>query len=220
MYKITLMDDTSVSCTSFTVSVFCEELEQFEKEWTKLETDQDRIERFRRSKAGEVVTDFYKTNNDAALNIVQQDPGAEVVQELTVEESDKEYTVLNAYGWPSKLYVDHAFFHIRYVRFQNAFLKLSSYRLTGICKSGFDEGTYTDVTCWGNKFLNSETCGERMAKSKDVFKQDRVESFVFYEIGRFDSMEDLQADFKQMKEHGLTERELDCLLKDIPGEAG
>ena len=55
MYKITLYDRNMPSCTSGVYEIYCDDIDEFEKEWTKLETDKLRIERFRKSKAGEIV---------------------------------------------------------------------------------------------------------------------------------------------------------------------
>ena len=82
MYKITLFDYNCPSCTSGVYEIYCDDIEEFEKEWTKLETDEFRIERFRKSKAGEMVTDYY--SDALELNIVQKDETAELYYEKPV----------------------------------------------------------------------------------------------------------------------------------------
>ena len=67
MYKITLFDYNCASCTSGTASFYVDDIDIFEEKWSKLETSPERIERFRRSKNGEVVTDYY--SDDEELNI-------------------------------------------------------------------------------------------------------------------------------------------------------
>ena len=75
MYKITLFDYNCASCTSGTASFYVDDIDIFEEKWSKLETSPERIERFRRSKNGEVVTDYY--SDDEELNIVQEDKAAD-----------------------------------------------------------------------------------------------------------------------------------------------
>ena len=76
MYKITLFDYNCASCTSGTASFYVDDIDIFEEKWSKLETSPERIERFRHSKNGEVVTDYY--SDDEELNIVQEDKAADL----------------------------------------------------------------------------------------------------------------------------------------------
>ena len=71
MYKITLYDCNLPSCVSGVFSIYCDDIEKFEKDWIQLESDKERIERFRKSKQGEMVTDYYSDSPE--LNIVQRD---------------------------------------------------------------------------------------------------------------------------------------------------
>lgn len=59
MYKVTLYDSDTPAVFSDTFTMYCDDIEEFEKEWIKLENDESCIERFRQSKRGEMVTDHY-----------------------------------------------------------------------------------------------------------------------------------------------------------------
>ena len=69
MYKITLYDYCCCPICDGTVSFFVDNLEDFEKNWKKClgDRDKERVERFERSKNGEIVVDYY--SDDEELNI-------------------------------------------------------------------------------------------------------------------------------------------------------
>ena len=69
MYKVTLFDGNTAPYISNTFSVYCDDIDEFEKNWSGMETDEMRKQRFRRSKQGEMVTDYY--SDAPELNIVQ-----------------------------------------------------------------------------------------------------------------------------------------------------
>ena len=73
MYKITLYDYNCNPICDGTIYFFTEDIENFQKRWFRLlgDHDEERKERFLRSKAGEIVTDYYSDSPE--LNIVQQD---------------------------------------------------------------------------------------------------------------------------------------------------
>lgn len=73
LYLIQLFDYNCPSCTSGVTKVFAEDIEEFSKIYQSIEKDNARVERFLRSKSGEVVTDYY--SDDSELNIVQKVQG-------------------------------------------------------------------------------------------------------------------------------------------------
>lgn len=201
------------SCCSGTFSVYCEDIDEFEKEWKKINNFQEQIERFGCSKAGEIITDYY--SDDPKLNIVQQDCQAKIVCDKKVDLYEKEIIVHNGYGCPSYVYFARGSFEIKYVSFLKKFYKLVKYKLYGGCvKSIADKNLYFPVHCWGNKILKC-SISEDNAMNKSQFKNDTVESIAYYPLTKTDTWEEL----KNM-EASLTDEELDLLLCDIPGEAG
>ena len=88
MYKITLYDNNCCPICDGTTFWFVEDLEQFEQSWLPLQSRYgvSTIERYYRSKRGEIVTDYYSDSED--LNIVQQ-VNSEVLQEKVFEYTDK-----------------------------------------------------------------------------------------------------------------------------------
>ena len=61
------------------------------------------IERYYKSKFGEVVTDYYSDNKE--LNIVQS-VNCEILQEKIFEYTNKEVTIENVYHWETKILFD------------------------------------------------------------------------------------------------------------------
>lgn len=218
MYKVTLFDYNCPSCTSGVYEIYCDDIELFEKEWTELETDEQRIERFRRSKAGEMITDYY--SDDPELNIVQKDEHAKIYYEKTVVMRNKDVTVHNGYDWPSDLHIDKSEYQVRYVRLWGRLLRLVKYKLTGISQDNWISGGNMEVSCYGNPVLknNKVFCG----KSYNItdYSENTIESIVYFPLGSFEKEEEMRADYDDMREDFFTAEELDVLLSDIPGDAG
>lgn len=221
MYKITLFDYNCPACWSGTFSCYCDDIDRFEEEWTRLEKDEERIERFRRSKAGEIVTDYY--SDDPELNIVQEDPEAKVFYEKKIEMRQRKVKVYNSYNRESEIFADRYQFHIKYVKFQGKYLRLVRYKLYGVCqKDYFGFGNYRRNTCFGNPVLieHYDNKKKRLSDNTEDFQNDTVESIIYYESGNFDTLEELQAAYETDRENFLSDEELNLLLADIPGEAG
>lgn len=83
MFKITLYDFNCNPICDGVVSFFTERLEDFEEGWMNSEeVEEDRKERYLRSKAGENVTDYYSDSPE--FNIVQEDTEVQVLWEKEV----------------------------------------------------------------------------------------------------------------------------------------
>lgn len=76
MYKITHYDYNCSPICDGTVSFFTEDIEAFQKKWFAMDRLEESLkEKFLRSKGGELVTDWY-SSDDPELNIVQQGQSA------------------------------------------------------------------------------------------------------------------------------------------------
>lgn len=220
MYKITLFDDNMPSCTSGTESYYCDDIDKFEEEWVKLEKDEDRIVRFRRSKAGEMVTDYYCDIPE--LNIVQQDKWAKIFYERDVYLEDEWVTIQNGYGWESDYYIFKGHIHLCHVRYGTELLLIAEYRIKGICtKCMFQKKMYEPVVCYGNPILKYSIDYEREpTEYLSSFKDDTIESIAYLELKRFRGLKEMYDDHKDRDRVDMTEGELSRLFRDIPGEAG
>ena len=130
MYKITLFDENSSSVSDGVVSVFVDSLEEFEKEWIPLQRDEKRIRRYFQSKNGKIVTDYW--TDDPKFNIVQK-ADMEMIREFTYTQTDKSMQLHNLYRYPSDYHFDELEISVRYVKADDAYLKLAKYKITGGC---------------------------------------------------------------------------------------
>lgn len=220
MYKITLFDANLPGFISGTCEAYCDDINEFEKEWMKIVTNEDLISRFRKSKAGEIVTDYYSDNPD--LNIVQFDKASETIYETNIMIEDFKFKVFNTYGCPMILYGRKADFMIRYVKFQGEYIKLAKFKLWGVCRNDYlINGKYIAADCWGNPFLKTEG-KEFKNRSHDLedFKDKTIESFVYYKLETFKTIEEMSKSYMSGREKTLSRDDLQILLADIPGEAG
>lgn len=218
MYKITLFDNNLPSFFSGTISIYCDDIDEFEKEWVLLNNCPEEIEKFRRSKAGEIVTDYY--SDDESLNIVQQDHQANTFFEKRIELSKRKVVVHNGFDFPMYVYFDKAYLWVRYVYFQGEYLRLVKYKLFGCyIESPILPGSYRAVPCWGNKILK-RTIHSNSEEMKNNFKNDTVESIAYYPLKILDSYEEMKQDYAELEHSFPSEEEIDILLSDIPGDAG
>ena len=93
MYKITLYDYCCNPICDGTESYFVDNLDDFENNWKPLVRSEDRIERYEKSKNGEIVTDYY--SDDEELNIVQKDNNSKVIEEKEFEKSNFDIELYN-----------------------------------------------------------------------------------------------------------------------------
>jgi len=220
MYKITLFDDNMPSGTSGTVSYYFDDIDAFEKSWVQLEQDKKRIERFKRSKAGEMVTDYYC--DIPQLNIVQQERMPKTYFERDVYIQNEWVTIHNGYGCGTGYYIHKAHIHLRYERDGVDFVLLAKYRIEGICREClFQDGKYEPVVCYGNSILKCDIDYEQ-ERTEDVsaFKEDTIESIAYLALKRFRWLKEMHDDYKNRDRVDMTEEELSRLFCDIPGEAG
>ncbi len=144
MYQIQLYDDNCSPVCDGVIRFFTDNLDSFEKNWFSLmeaRKDNERIKRYIKSKAGEIVTDYY--SDDPKLNIVQE-KNVNIIVEKTYTEKDVTKTIFNAYNCSSTYHIDYITYHIRYIKniSDNELLKLCRYEIKGICYD--NEESYWD----------------------------------------------------------------------------
>lgn len=230
MYKITLYDNNCSPICDGTTFWFVENLEKFEEKWLPLQARKDvgKIERYYRSKFGEIVTDYY--SNDASLNIVQS-VDCVVLKEKEFEYTDKEVRVTNTYGWATKILFDKLKIVLRVQSCNDKYYLVGQYFGYGCrrIEPTFNRWCKTDVKYkqmgfYGNpvaeymeRDLNWDDWGKDDAykdfytNDKDFYKNESVETFVWLPIKEVD---------KQYKINEPTMDDLALLLVDIVGEAG
>ena len=219
MYKVTLFDQNCPSCCSGTASFYCDNIDEFEREWIKYVRNESQLERFRRSKNGECVTDYY--SDDPELDVVQFDGEAIIYHELEECFDDLELEIHNSYMWPAKYFFKKFIVSTRFAEFKGQFLELAKYRAEGTCMENWlGKKKYCKATCWGNSVLNHEIAFWEDSDETEDYADDLIESFVYFKVRRFDTKEEMNKAFEERKENGYEYVELDRLMMDIPGEAG
>ncbi|MDE7476748.1 MAG: hypothetical protein K2M91_02170 [Lachnospiraceae bacterium] len=220
MYKVTLYDYNCVSCTSGVAEFFADDINKFQESWFKLEDDEDRKKRFLKSLNGEMITDYYSDSPD--LNIVQEDKDAKILKTDKLCFANKKFTLINGYGCTGDIEVLNAEFLIRHIKFQNDFLIVGKYRLSGVARvDSFIQG-FRQQYVYGNCVLKTQyhsyvefERGKPLYNVRDFsnFKDDVIESICYIPVKWFDSLEEMQG-------YILTQEDLVMLMRDILGEAG
>lgn len=203
LYLIQLFDYNCPSCTSGVTKVFVEDIEEFAKTYQSMEKDVNRVERFLKSKAGEIITDYY--SDDTSLNIVQKFN----VDDLGHTQSwkrDVDISIENGYGWPSEYTFGLLALEICWIKLQGKYYKLvKTYGRDCYIKSDYDVQKI-DIHVFGNPFwINDGT---------------RLESYVWQVADIFDSEEAMNVDRSQLAERSLSEEQINRVFADIPGDAG
>lgn len=230
MYKITLYNQNCSPICDGTTFWFVEDLQEFEKKWLPLQcrNNVDTVERYYKSKFGEIVTDYY--SDDASLNIVQS-VESEILQEKVFEYKDKEVTLVNTYGCESKVLFDRLKIVLRVQSCNEKYYLVGQYfgygcrRVENMFNRWYNtEVKYSQMEFYGNpvaeyikRGINWDDYGKNGAykdfytNDKDFYKHERVETFVWIPIKA------VNAEYKISK---LSTDDLAILLADIVGEAG
>ncbi len=200
IYKVRLFDKNCPSCCSDTFFFFVEDLAEFEKHWLPLAArNPEQVERYYRSKLGEIVTDYYSDSSD--LNIVQQAPGSFLAKKVN-NYTDKTVTLTNAYGCKGTFEFDSLTIEQRVLQYGDKHYLVGQYRAKGCKQSGDFYNTwydtdvkYREMSYWGNPIaeyrhrdINWDDKGSQDAykdfytNDKNFYKHDTVKTFVYFSI--------------------------------------
>lgn len=226
MYKITVYDQNCCPICDWTVNFFAEDIEEFQRRWFAMDGVSEELkDRFLRSKAGEVVTDWY--DNNPKLNIVQRDKGT-VYGERTVVLDHVTFEAHNIYDWPSKFHVNRWTIRFQWIRFQDEYYRIASYRADGVCTYNDFVQRWDYVTCYGNPVLENTVkydpdCYGRAVQGVedepgfDAFWENRIETICWLTNRVFADEAELKRDISAFE---VTEEVMDLLFADVVGEAG
>ena len=217
LYKVELYD-VAHWCPAFvsgTINIFCEDIEDFQRRWFKLETEEEPKERFLRSKNGEIVTDYY--GNDPARNIVQHDL-ATVYAERTVILHSVSFGE-NEFSYDNMFYARRLELWFRWISFKGKYWRIASFTADGPCvKSILLRDGYREVDCDGNPFfentLNAVTGGGRNRPDYwplDFFSANRIVSIGFLESWLFRRKVLMEKDIRRFH---ITDKILERLFRN------
>ena len=173
-YMVTLYDKTCHPTADWTINFFTEDIEDFQSRWLKLESDEDRKERFLRSKSGIFETDYYSVK-EVELDIVQRD-------RVTIYD-EKEFILRNIYfgienavGFKSYLRADEIELQFKWIRFKNKFVRVAKVKVLGLTDHLYLDGKhkFSGAKCWSNPVM--ERLGDRNFDN-DYSRHDSPEIF-------------------------------------------
>ena len=229
MYRIELFDGNAPSGCSGTYYFFVEDLEEFEKHWLPLAARYpEQVERYYRSKLGEVVTDYY--SDDPKFNIVQSEE-AEIITTGKMNYCNKHIDLINSYWCEGGYEFDKLTITQMVIKYGKEYYLVGQYEGHG-CKHDDPiynrwyekEVKYSQMHFYGNP-VAEYTCRDInwddwdkddafkdfYTDNKEFFKHDTVKTFVWLPIKKVD---------KDYKIKALTKQEIQILMVDIIGEAG
>jgi hypothetical protein len=211
-------------------SFFVDNLEEFEKDWLPLQSkkDIDTINRYYKSKSGEIVTDYYSDSPE--LNIVQ------TVDFIVLDSLDYEYNNIdieleNVYDCCTTVNFDNIQFRLRKVKVNDEYILLGQYKGIGGKRVGdfynnfYNKNVkYGQMNFYGNSIakykgrypdwdkIGSTDAYKDFYTNDDKFYHDEiVETFVWLPI------KIVKEDYEIEK---LDNDQMKLLLRDIVGEAG
>lgn len=230
IYKITLFDANFPSCTSGTASFFTEDIDEFEHNYFSDENvESNHLEaqkqRYFRSKAGEIVTDYY--SDAPELNIFQYAEYGTIEKRKTFHYKDKIFELHNGYLIPYPIYAAEAIVELAQIAFkknpdeEGEKYLVARYSLRGVCCKdtfGSDKDKFEDCTPYGNPII--KTCYPEdlpYKGEKEIYSDCKLSTFAWVEL--------YQNCFKGDNVNGYeieepTEEQLAWIMRDIPGEAG
>lgn len=226
MYKVVLYDMNTPAFITNHVSYYMEDIEEFQKEWFLLETDETTKERFLKCRKGEYQSDVPYVEQTEEFRMVQRDENCKCLYEQMVELCDIEPEILNGYDYPTKLYIKNIKIFYRFIQFKNRIREIARFELKGICQNSlFADDLYTKVNCYGNSVIKVENSKELPSnvKRKEIYDDVMMKTIAYKEIAFFE-LEDKNEEFVFSEEIFQNEEHqqitLQVILEDILGEAG
>lgn len=227
IYKITLFDANCPSCTSGTASFFTEDIDEFEHNYFSDENvESNQLEaqkqRYFRSKAGEIVTDYY--SDDPELNIFQYAEYGTIEKRKTFHYEDKIFEFHNGYLISCPIYAAEAIVELAQIAFkkntdeEGEKYLVARYSLSGVCCVGSSLDKFEDCTPYGNPII--KTCYPEdlpYKGEKEIYSDCKLSTFAWVELYQ-DCFNGDNVNGYEIEEP--TEEQLAWIMRDIPGEAG
>lgn len=213
LYKIELFDESHwhPPFVSGTINIFCEDIEDFQTRWFRLEQDEEAKARFLRSKGGEIVTDYY--TDDPELNIVQQDFATIYAEKTVILHSvtfyvNEDYCVNTFYARRLELW-------FRWIAFKGKYWRIAAFTADGPCVESILNDGYRELECDGNPFFENTLRSIARDRAKywprDYFSANRVVSIGFLATGSFRKKALME---KEIRRFNVTEDILDKLFRN------
>ena len=215
LYKIELFDASHwhPAFVSGTINIFCEDIEDFQTRWFKLEPEKEMKEMFLRSKDGEIVIDYY--TDDSEHNIVQQDL-ATIYAERTVILHNVSFDVTEFYC-VNRFYARRLELWFRWIAFKGKYWRIAAFTADGPCVKSFFTDDYYELDCDGNPFFENtlrfmaKGGRDRVKPRPEDFAPNRIVSIGFLEAGTFRKKALME---KEIRRFHVTEEIVDRLFRN------
>ena len=224
LYRLLFQSACLPAFIDFPATFFTENLEEFEKYFFQnAQISEKEKEMYRRSKAGEIVCDFY--GDSPEYNIFQYDAQAELLNYSCNIYQDRELILENFYEFKSKIYAKTVKIETAYAKFKGYSYFLGRYELTGVCRESWQyPGRYKNLDVWGNSvfvqkkskvetYKDPETGLNRVDYPKECFQDSTLKTYCWITI-------ECNNRFPERESTELTDDEICALMCDILGEAG
>lgn len=222
LYLLVFMDANGPGCSSGLTEVYVDNIEEFSKNYQRAEQDRERVSRFLRSKAGEIVTDHY--SDDPELSIVQR-VDVSVIGQKRLSRDNATVILENGFGWKAEYFFRFVTLDVMWIVCNGSLIKLVKPIVRGGCeKNPFGDFPDKDhlwhrVEIHGNPFwINEAEPGmPDWSATSDAFKNTRIESYVWQTAQVFENEEEVK---KDIRKRWLTPEQLIRTFMDLPGDAG
>ena len=210
-YKITLFDENCASFVSGVEMFFTEDVECFEKNYFSSDQYDEVKERYLKSKAGEIVTDYYTDSPEC--NIFQYDAHSNILERKYFSFEKKFFLLRNFWGFLKKVYAEKAEVTIAKILFHGTYYIIGKYKLSGVCEEDYLENdSYRTCYVCGNPIILKSYHEGKRSKNKEDFSECALETYAW--VTMKDSKENLPLP------EVLSEEEIADLMRDIPGADG
>lgn len=228
MFKITHYDWNCSPICDGVINFFAEDIEEFQRRWFALLDlkggEYELKEKFLRSKAGELVTDYYSGSPE--FNIVQYDEG-ELFGEKTVETESVTFEAYNAYDCPSRFHVNKWNIRFRWISFKGKYYRIAAYRASGVCEYKDYSDRWGSVCCYGNPVLENTVSYDPIYEIRKTdewenpnfedFSENTLETICWLVSAYFNNERELKDDISGFE---ISEEIMGKLFDDVVGEAG
>lgn len=232
MYELIFWDSGVDEHFGAMMICYVDDIWEFTQEWSKQIEDKDRIRKFLLALEGAPVQGNILTGTerqevkekDFLLEeyldgvFLLEDPEAKILQQRIIELKDFCFRMEEAVAVSAEFKIKYMQVQIRYVRYDEEYLRLMSYYAQGIakCETGTDgQKWFRSLSKINNSLVKREgmLCPAFSREFED-FTEETIELLAWYPMGYAETWEDLQEQYGKEKLQ-LTRQDLEQLFYDF-----
>jgi hypothetical protein len=162
------------------------DVDEFIRQWRRINIDDDQIERCRKSASGIQISDFgYDYDDDEELNIVQPLQDFEILWQETVQDTERIFELNDRHT----VFIENLECDIIGARMGDGYYRFIRPRVKGICginQNWLNHGDYCPLGVYGNKVLDYDRETLLKAGKRSDFNYDRLTSIVYFMVDMYD----------------------------------